>query len=152
MEGDCGVGIGSQISQNAGIFYPTPLDQYFKTVRGEKFYAAYMDDRYLICRTKEHAKECLEDMRRLVAELGLVINEKKTQIIKLSRGFTFLKVRYVLTETGKVVKYQKEGHIRQRAKKTQTIQRYSDGSGSGRILLPIMARIREGIPEQLLPH
>ena len=43
--GDKGVGIGSQMSQNAGVFYPTPLDQYFKTVKGEKFYAAYMDDR-----------------------------------------------------------------------------------------------------------
>ena len=105
--GDCGVGIGSQISQNAGIFYPSRLDQYFKTVKGEKFYAAYMDDRYILCRTKEHAIECLKDMRRLAAELGLTINEKKTQIIKLSHGFNFLKVRYVLTETGKVVEYQK---------------------------------------------
>lgn len=113
--GDRGVGIGSQISQNAGIFYPTPLDQYFKTVRGEKFYAAYMDDRYILCRTKEHARECLADMRKQAAALGLTINEKKTQIIKLSRGFTFLKVRFLLTETGKVVTYQcKDTFVRER--------------------------------------
>lgn len=113
--GDRGLGIGSQISQNAGIFYPTPLDQYFKTVKGEKFYAAYMDDRYILCRTKEHAKECLNDMRRLAVDLDLEINEKKTQIVKLEKGFTFLKVRYVLTETGKVVKYQnKDTFIRER--------------------------------------
>ena len=114
-DGDRGVGIGSQVSQIAGIFYPTPLDQYFKTVRGEKYYAAYMDDRYIICRTKEHAHECLRDMRIKAEELGLIINEKKTQIIKLSRGFTFLKVRYVLTETGKVVTYQsKDTFVRER--------------------------------------
>lgn len=114
-EGDKGVGIGSQVSQNAGIFYPTPLDQYFKTVRGEKFYAAYMDDRYILCRTKEHAMECLKEMREQAAMLGLVINEKKTQIIKLSHGFPFLKVRYVLTETGKVAKYQsRDTFIRER--------------------------------------
>ena len=113
--GDRGVGIGSQISQNAGIFYPTPLDQFFKTVRGEKYYAAYMDDRYILCRTKEHAHECLRDMRIKAAELGLTINEKKTQIIKLSKGFTFLKIRYVLTETGKVVTYQsKDTFVRER--------------------------------------
>ena len=106
-DGDRGVGIGSQVSQNAGIFYPTPLDQYFKTVKGEEFYAAYMDDRYIFCRTLEHAHECLDEMRIKSKELGLEINEKKTQIIKLSRGFTFLKVRYVLTDTGKVAKYQK---------------------------------------------
>jgi hypothetical protein len=114
-DGDRGVGIGSQVSQNAGIFYPTPLDQYFKTVRGEKFYAAYMDDRYILCRTKEHARECLADMRRQAEALGLTINEKKTQIIKLSRGFPFLKVRYVLTETGKVAEYQsRDTFVRER--------------------------------------
>ena len=114
-EGERGVGIGSQISQNAGIFYATPLDQYFKTVRGERFYAAYMDDRYILCRTKEHAHECLRDMRIKAEELGLTINEKKTQIIKLSRGFTFLKIRYILTETGKVVTYQsKDTFVRER--------------------------------------
>ena len=113
--GDRGVGIGSQISQNAGIFYPTPLDQYFKTVLGEKYYAAYMDDRYIICRTKEHAHECLRAMRIKAYELGLTINEKKTQIIKLSSGFTFLKIRYVLTKTGKVVMYQnKDTFVRER--------------------------------------
>lgn len=35
-------------------------------------------------------------------ELGLFINPKKTQIVKLSHGFTFLKIKYNLTETGKV--------------------------------------------------
>lgn len=103
--GDVGLGIGSQISQNAGIFYPTPLDQYFKTVRGEKYYAAYMDDRYILCRTKEHARECLNDMIIQSKKLGIVINEKKTQIVPIKRGFTFLKIRYVLTSTGKVVQY-----------------------------------------------
>ena len=74
-----------------------------------------MDDRYILCRTKEHAKECLNDMRRLAVDLDLEINEKKTQIVKLEKGFTFLKVRYVLTETGKVVKYQnKDTFIRER--------------------------------------
>jgi hypothetical protein len=104
--GDRGMGIGAQLSQNAGIFYPTPLDQYFKTVKAEKYYGAYMDDRYLICRNKEHAKECLREMRKEADLLGLTINEKKTQIVKLSKGFTFLKIRYLLTETGKVVTYQ----------------------------------------------
>ena len=114
-EGDRGVGIGSQLSQNAGVFYPTPLDQYFKTVKGERFYAAYMDDRYLLCRTKEHAKRSLVEMREQASNLGLRINDKKTQIIKLSRGFVFLKVLYILTETGKVVKRQsKDAFIRER--------------------------------------
>lgn len=37
-------------------------------------------------------------------ELGITLNQKKTQIVKLSHGFTWLKIRFFLTETGKVVK------------------------------------------------
>ena len=62
-----------------------------------------MDDRYILCRTKEHARECLNDMIIQSKKLGIVINEKKTQIVPIKRGFTFLKIRYVLTSTGKVV-------------------------------------------------
>ena len=104
--GDCGLGIGAQLSQNAGIFYPTPIDQYFKTVRGLKFYGAYMDDRYAILQTKKEALEVLQEFRQRADALKLTINEKKTQIVRLEKGFTFLKMRYVLTETGKIVEYQ----------------------------------------------
>ena len=36
--------------------------------------------------------------------MGIRLNEKKTKIVKLSRGFTFLKTHFILTDTGKVVK------------------------------------------------
>ena len=49
-------------------------------------------------------KDLLVELERMSKELGLFINPKKTQIIKLSRGFTFLKIKYHLTETGKVIK------------------------------------------------
>ena len=36
---------------------------------------------------------------------GLItLNRKKTQIVKLSHGFTWLKIRFNLTKTGKVIK------------------------------------------------
>ena len=37
-------------------------------------------------------------------ELGITLNEKKTQIVKLSHGFSWLKVRFFITKTGKVVR------------------------------------------------
>ena len=50
-------------------------------------------------------------------ELGLFINPKKTQIIKLSKGFTFLKIKYILTDTGKVVeRISRDGITRMRRK------------------------------------
>lgn len=98
------VGIGSQISQIAGVFYPTQIDNYCKIVRGIKYYARYMDDIYIIHQDKEFLKQVLAEIQEIADELGLFINKKKTHIAKLSTGFTWLKIKYNLTDTGKVIK------------------------------------------------
>lgn len=98
-----GVGIGSQISQVAGIFYPTRIDSYCKTVRQCRFYGRYMDDTYIIDTSKERLKSVLDGIRRICGTLGIAINEKKTQIQRLKDGFVFLKMRYLFTSTGRIV-------------------------------------------------
>lgn len=97
-----GVGIGSQISQVAGIFYPTEIDSYCKTVRRCKYYGRYMDDTYIINESKEFLKSVLRGIRTICLRLGIIINERKTQIQRLSDGFTFLKMRYIFSSTGKI--------------------------------------------------
>ncbi len=104
FEGDRGLGIGSQISQVCGIYYPTPIDTYFKVVKGCKYYGRYMDDTYIIHEDKEYLKELLREYIRLAEEWGLTVNLRKTQIVKLSRGFTFMKVKYNLLEDGTIVR------------------------------------------------
>ena len=111
------VGIGSQISQISGVFYPTRIDTYCKVVKSLKYYGRYMDDIYIIHRDKEYLKELLTQIQKMCDELGLFINPKKTQIIKLSKGFTFLKIKYILTDTGKVVeRISRDGITRMRRK------------------------------------
>lgn len=111
------VGIGSQISQISGVYYPTRIDNYCKIVRGMKYYGRYMDDIYIIHESKEFLKGLLNDIRGICDEYGLFINPKKTQIVKLSHGFTFLKIKYSLTETGKVIeRISKDSVVRQRRK------------------------------------
>ena len=64
-------------------------------------------------------RECLEHIKRLCAELGIKLNEKKTQIIKLSRGFTFLKVRFRYGKNGAVIRracYKSIKHMRDKLK------------------------------------
>ena len=102
FEGDQGVGIGSQLSQTAGIFYPTELDNYCKIVKGCKYYGRYMDDTYIIHPSKEYLKELYKEYKKIAEKLGIIINQKKTQIIRLDKGFIFLQMRYVLSDTGKV--------------------------------------------------
>ena len=98
------VGIGSQISQVIGIYYPTEIDNYCKIVKACKFYGRYMDDTYIIHPDKKFLRELLHDIEAICDRLGIVINKKKTQIIKLSQGFTFLKIRYIYGEHGKIIK------------------------------------------------
>lgn len=99
-----GVDIGSQPSQNIGIAYPSRIDNYIKIVKGVKYYGRYTDDMYLIHESKEYLKEVLEGIRKIANELGLIINPKKTHIAKISQTFTFLQIKYSITETGRIIK------------------------------------------------
>lgn len=98
------IGIGSQISQIVGIFYPTQIDTYCKTVKGIHCYDVYMDDRAIIHPNKECLKTLLKEIEAIAGELGIFINHRKTQIVKLSHGFTWLKTRYILTTSGKIIR------------------------------------------------
>ena len=97
------IGIGSQISQISGLLYPTRIDTYCKVVKGLKFYGRYMDDTYIIHESKEYLQQLLKEISEICEEYGIHINMKKTQIVKLSNVFPFLKIRYSLTKTGKVI-------------------------------------------------
>lgn len=111
------LGIGSQISQISGIYYPHEMDNYCKIVKGIKFYGRYMDDTYIISNNKEELKQLLEDIDRICKKLGIFINRKKTQIFRLDKGFTFLKIKYRLTETGHLVRIPIKGNfVRERRK------------------------------------
>ena len=112
-----GVGIGSQLSQTAGIFYPTELDNFCKIVKGCKYYGRYMDDTYIIHENKDFLRELLKKYRVITEKLGIIINTKKTQIVKLEKGFSFLQIRYNITESGKIIKRPvRKGFVRERRK------------------------------------
>ena len=98
------IGIGSQISQIVGIFYPTRIDTYCKTIKGIHCYDVYMDDRVIIHPSKEYLKDLLKEIEDIAGKFGIFINHRKTQIVKLSHGFTWLKTRYILTASGKIIR------------------------------------------------
>ena len=102
--GTVGVGLGSCISQVLALASANELDHMIKEQLGIRYYGRYMDDGYLIHHSKAYLQECLERIREKCRELGITLNEKKTQIIKLSHGFTYLKARIYLLPSGQVVK------------------------------------------------
>lgn len=111
------LGIGSQISQISGIYYPSKMDNYCKIVKGIKFYGRYMDDTYIIGNSKEELKSLLDDIDKICKKQGIFINHKKTQLFRLDKGFTFLKIKYRLIDTGHLVRIPvKKNFIRERRK------------------------------------
>lgn len=111
------MGIGAPLSQITGLIFPSRVDTYCKTVKGIRYYGAYADDRYVIHPNKEYLKKLLVEIEKIANELGIHIHKNKTQIIKISHGFTFLKTRYILTNTGKLIKkIPKDTIVRQRRK------------------------------------
>lgn len=102
--GDVGVGMGNNISQIFALAAADRLDHYVKEVLRVRGYGRYMDDGYLIHPSKDFLRECLRDIKAICDELHLNLNLKKTQIVRLSHGFTWLKTKFYLTATGKVVR------------------------------------------------
>lgn len=115
--GDVGMGLGSETSQIFAIAYPNSVDHCIKERLRIKGYGRYMDDMYLLHKSKARLLECLEVIRAECAKLGIRLNAKKTHITKLSKGFTFLKSQFFLTCTGRVIlKAGRESIVRQRRK------------------------------------
>lgn len=120
------VDIGDQISQSIGVFFPTPIDNYITIVRGHRRAGRYMDDIYIIHHDLGYLKETLKGVSDQAEKLGLYINEKKTHICKLSDKFTYLQMRYQLTETGKVVKRVKPATITRERRKLKKYKKLLD--------------------------
>jgi len=115
--GEKGLGLGSEVSQICAVFFPNKIDHLIKEKLGIKYYGRYMDDSYLIHSDKAYLQKCLAEIKAVASELKITLNEKKTRIVKLSNGVPFLKGRYVLTSTGKIIKYSSSnGIVRMRRK------------------------------------
>lgn len=120
-----GLGLGSPTNQLLGVYYLTPLDNFCTNVKGCKMYGRHMDDFYIIHKDKQFLKELLLEIEEESKKLGLKLNERKTQIIKLSKGFTFLKQRVILTDTGKIIQIPcKENIARERRKLKKLHKKY----------------------------
>jgi len=111
------LGLGSQISQVSAIYYPDTLDHFIKEKLHIKYYGRYMDDLYLIHADKTYLQYCLSEIKAVCTTLKITVNEKKSRIVKLSDGILFLKGKYILLESGKILRFpQKDSAKRMRRK------------------------------------
>ena len=110
--GPVGYGLGSQISQQAALMLPNRLDHVIKQELGIEGYGRYMDDGYLIHEDMSYLKKCLARIKEVCAELGIRLNERKTKIRPISHGIVFLKTKFILTETGRVLRKMSRASMR----------------------------------------
>lgn len=101
--GTRGLGLGSEPNQVLAVALPSPIDHLMLSTPGILASGRYMDDSYCIALEKTVLHNALKRIESLCDELGIVINRKKTRIVKLSRGFVFLKKRFYFGDGGKVV-------------------------------------------------
>lgn len=120
-----GVDIGAQPSQDIGIIYPYMIDNLVTIVYGLK-YGRYGDDAWTISDDKEKLKDLMIDIKKIADAFGLIINEKKTRIVPLSKPFRLLQIQYWLTDTGKVVRKINPKSITRERKKLKAYKRQMD--------------------------
>lgn len=110
-----GVPIGNQTSQCFAVQYLNGIDHYIKDQLGVKYYGRYMDDSFVLCRTKQEAQSMKQLITAKYKEYDLELNEK-TQIIPIHKGITFLGRRFSMSPTGKITERLTNQNIRHRYK------------------------------------
>ena len=98
-----GLNLGGEPPQIFAVYFLTPIDNYVKIVKGVKYYGHYMDDFWAIGRSKSELSRLLSDIEAKAKDLNIGINKKKTHIIKLRHGFTYLQIKYNILPTGKIL-------------------------------------------------
>lgn len=129
FESDRGLGLGSQLSQILALAVSNRLDHYIKDQRGIQGYGRYNDDGYVIHESKEYLKKLVTEIRQICNEYGVELNDRKTQIVKLSHGFTWLKVKFALTDSGRIVRrLSRQSVVKERRKLKKLRRMVSDGT------------------------
>lgn len=121
--GSIGLGLGSEINQTLAVSSANELDHFIKERLRIKQYSRYNDDGYLIHPDKKYLEKCLELIKGVCEKLEIKLNLKKTRIVKIKQGFTWLKCRFRVTESGKIVKKIYKRSVTKMRQKIKTLNR-----------------------------
>lgn len=122
FEGEVGFNPGSQLIQIAGISVLDEMDHFVKEKLRVRHYLRYMDDFLLISDDKEFLRSCLENIKEYLKERGFELNEK-TSLYRISQGIKFLGFRFILTDTGKVIRLIKTESVKRERRKLRKLVR-----------------------------
>lgn len=122
-----GLPLGYQTSQLFALMFLDAFDHHVKEGLRVRYYGRYMDDFYIIARTKRELQAILAEIREWMQELDLELNGK-TGIFPLRNGIDFLGFHTYLTDAGGVVqKLRRDSIQRMQAKVKQWREDYPAG-------------------------
>lgn len=98
-----GLPLGNQVAQVHALLMLHEMDVAVVQDMRIQRYGRYMDDFYLIHHDKEYLKECLDQLRRILADLKLELNSK-TQIVPFRKGIKYLGFHHYVTVDGKYIR------------------------------------------------
>jgi len=125
--GDISLGLGSENSQITAVAYTNRIDHYIKEVL-KIAYSHYMDDNLFLYLLKAAARNTLNVLQPMYDTYGIITPPQKVKIIKLSRGFVFIKAKISLTDTGAVImRPSRKSITRQRQKLKKFYKKYTAG-------------------------
>jgi RNA-directed DNA polymerase len=78
---------GGVISPLLSNILLTPFDREMRR-RGHQL-SRYADDWVVTCRSRQEAEKAMTDARKVLATLGVTLNEQKTRIVHITQGFEF---------------------------------------------------------------
>lgn len=115
--GERGLPLGVEPSQAEMIAFPSALDNLIKCQLSIHGAGHYMDDYYILLPPGRDAKNVLRLVINKAEDLRLTVSTTKTKIVPLTKPFKFCKVKYTLTENGKVITHgNRDGMKRARRK------------------------------------
>jgi hypothetical protein len=120
------VGIGNQVSQITGVYYPHQIDELAKILCSIKPYGRYMDDFYIIAQTKTELDDMTDKFMQKSRELQMFLNHKKIRTCPLDKEFVYLKTIYKMLPNGRIIKRITKDTISRERRKIRSLKRLVD--------------------------
>lgn len=120
-----GIGLGSEVSQLVALAVLDDMDHLIKERLRIRHYIRYMDDFILVHPDRETLRQALAIIHEHLTGLGLELNGKTT-IHPLRQGVNFLHWRFILTDSGKVVRKIDKAKISKERRKLRKLKEQVD--------------------------
>jgi len=97
-----GTGLGSEMAQLFQLAIPNKIDHYLKEQLKIKYLERYNDDILIIANNKDILIKAKEYVTDEMSKLGIQVIDKHG-ITKLQKSFNFMRKKFILTKSGKVI-------------------------------------------------